>query len=386
MSFPPPDPMALPLSRRHFLGLSACSLATAGLAPLLGAGGQARAQQLPPSVPGMDAPDAVLLNYNENPLGPFPEAREAASAAMGRANRYLFGLQREFTALFATQNGLGEDQVAGYCGSGVALDGAALAFCSPQAGLVTADPTFESLAQMAGAHGTPVRRVPLRADGAHDVQAMAHAATEARAGLIYVCNPNNPTGSITPRAEIDWLLAHKPAGSVLLIDEAYIHYSDEPDTLGLVREGADAIVLRTFSKIYGMAGLRLGLAAARPDLLRKLLLSGANSLPVPSVAAGIASLEHPAHLAARKAGNTRLREATVAWLAARGHACLPSQANCFMVDVKGDGKAFTAAMARHRVFVGRSWPAWPNHVRITVGTDAEMARFREAFVQVVSGA
>ena len=374
--------MAQPLSRRHFLGITACSLATAGLAPLPGASGDAQAQ-LPPSLPGMDSPDAVLLNFNENPHGPFPEAARAAADALPRSHRYLFGLQRDFTALFAAQNGLVEDQVAGYCGSGVALDSAALAFASPQAALVTADPTFESLAQMADAHGAQVVRVPLRADGAHDVRAMAAAANEAGAGLVYVCNPNNPTGSITPRADIDWLLAHVPAGCVVLVDEAYIHYCDEPDTLDLVRAGAEVVVLRTFSKIYGMAGLRLGLAAARPDLLRKLVLFGMNSLPVPSVAAGIASLEHSAHLATRKAENTRLREQTVAWLAARGHACLPSQANCFMVDVHGDGRAFSAAMARHKVFVGRSWPALPRHVRVTVGTEADMARFREAFAQVV---
>ena len=368
--------------RRRFLGLTACSLATAGLAPLLGTG-PAHAQ-LPPALPGMGDPDAVLLNFNENPQGPFPEARAAAGAGMAQAHRYLFGPQRELVEVFAAQNQLREDQVAGYCGSGVALDSAALAFTSKQAALVTADPTFESLAQMAGAHGAPVVRVPLQADGAHDVEAMAAAARASGAGLVYVCNPNNPTGSITPRARIDWLLAHKPAGSVLLVDEAYIHYSDEPDTLDLVRAGADVVVLRTFSKIYGMAGPRLGLAVARPDLLQRLVLFGANSLPVPSVAAGIASLRHPQHLAARKAENTRLREETVAWLAARGHACLPSQANCFMVDVKGDGRAFSAAMARHKVFVGRSWPAMPRHVRVTVGTAAEMARFREAFAVVTA--
>jgi histidinol-phosphate aminotransferase len=332
----------------------------------------------------MDDPDAVLLNYNENPLGPFPEAREAALDGLGRANRYLFGPQRELVEVFAAQNDLREDQVAGYCGSGVALDSAALAFTSPQAALVTADPTFESLAQMAGAHGARVVRVPLREDGAHDVQAMAAAAKAANAGLIYVCNPNNPTGSITPRADIDRLLANKPAGCVLLVDEAYIHYSDEPDTLDLVRSGADIVVLRTFSKIYGMAGMRLGLAMARADLLQKLVLFGLNSLPVSSVAAGIASLRNPQHLATRKAENTRLREETSAWLAERGHACLPSQANCFMVDVNGDGRAFSAAMSRHKVFIGRSWPSMPQHVRVTVGTAGEMARFRQAFAKVMA--
>lgn len=372
------------LSRRGFLGLSACSLATAGLVPLFGASGAAQAQ-LPPTPPGMNDADAVLLNFNENPLGPFPEALQAATDALPRANRYLFGLQRELAGLFAEQNGLRDDNVAGYCGSGVALDSAALAFASPQAALVIADPTFESLAQMADTHGARVVRVPLRADGAHDVGTMAAAAAEAKAGLIYVCNPNNPTGSITPRADIEWLLRNKPAGSVLLIDEAYIHYSDEPDTLDLAKAGADVIVLRTFSKIYGMAGMRLGMAAARPDLLQKLVSFGMNSLPVPTVAAGIASLRHPQRLAERKQENAKIRDETIAWLKARGYDCLPTQANCFMVDVKGEGRAFTSKMAAHKVFVGRSWPSMPSHVRVTIGTTAEMAKFREAFAKVMTG-
>lgn len=377
--------MVQPLSRRHFLGLSACSLATAGLAPLLGVTGTARAQ-LPPPVPGMDAPGAVLLNYNENPLGPFPEAREAAVQAMDHAHRYLFGLQHEFTALFAEKHGVDPRHVAAYCGSGVALDAAALAFTGPQAALVTADPTFETLAQMASAHGARVVRVPLRSDGAHDVEAMAAAAAKNGAGLVYVCNPNNPTGSTTPRAGLDWLLAHKPAGAIVLADEAYIHYSDEADLLDLVRDGReDLVVLRTFSKIYGMAGLRLGAAVAHQSLLRKLVLQGVNSLPVPAIAAGMASLQHPGHLATRKADNRRLRQETVDWLATRGHACLPSQANCFMVDVHGDGRTFGAAMAKHGVFVGRSWPSMPRHVRVTVGTAEEMARFRETFEKVMAG-
>ncbi|KAF1710536.1 aminotransferase [Pseudoxanthomonas kalamensis DSM 18571] len=373
--------MPAPLSRRGFLGLSACSLATAGLAPLLGNASAAHAQ-LPPSLPGMDSPDAVLLNFNENPLGPFPEALKAAADALPRSGRYLFGLQRELVERFAELNKMAADRVAPYAGSGVALDSAALAFTSPQAGLVTADPTFESLAQMADAHGARIARVPLRADGAHDVEAMA--AADPGAGLIYVCNPNNPTGSITPRAQIDWLLAHKPAGSVLLIDEAYIHYCDEPDTLDLVRNDADVIVLRTFSKIYGMAGMRLGLAIARPDLLQQLVLFGMNSLPVASVAAGIASLDNPRHLAVRKAENARVREDTIAWLQSRGYACLPSQANCFMVEVPGNPQGFVSRMASHKVFVGRSWPSMPQHVRVTVGTAVEMQKFCQAFDQVMA--
>jgi len=367
--------MSIELSRRALFG-AASSLALAGLAPRV-----AKAQ-FPPVPAGFDAPDAVLLNFNENPHGPFPQARLAAIDALPNSGRYLFARQRELAERIAELHGLRSDMVAGYAGSGVALDMAALAFTSKQRGLVQADPTFESVAQTASAHGAKVTRIPLLADGAHDVEAMAKA--DKRAGLIYVCNPNNPTGSVTPRERIQWLLAHKPRESVLLIDEAYIHFSDEPDCMDMVRDGADVIVLRTFSKIYGMAGMRLGYACARPDLLQKLVVFGMNSLPVASIAAGMASLSAPEELARRKRENRATLDETVAWLQARGYDTLPSQANCFTVDVKTEARAFAAKMAEHKVFIGRSWPIWPTKPRITVGTAAEMARFREAFAAVTA--
>ncbi|WP_267118389.1 aminotransferase class I/II-fold pyridoxal phosphate-dependent enzyme, partial [Xanthomonas sacchari] len=225
----------------------------------------------------------------------------------------------------------------------------------------------------------PVRRVPLRADGAHDVKAMASA--DPNAGLIYLCNPNNPTGSVTKRADIEWLLANKPASSVLLVDEAYLHYSDESSVIDLIGQRQDLLVLRTFSKLYGMAGLRLGLAVAAPGLQTRLAAFGQNPVSVPALAAGIASLQDLQLVPTRRAENARIRDATIAWLQSKGYKCLPSQANCFMVDVKRDGAAFAAAMAKQGVIVGRSWPIWPKLVRVTVGSEAEMLRFRDAFVK-----
>src|SRR5207302_7964906 len=117
-------------------------------------------------------------------------------------------------------------------------------------------------AEAVGAH---VVKVPLTRTYAHDIKAMLAAGSDA--GMFYVCTPNNPTGTLTPHSEIEHLLEHKPSGSVVMVDEAYIHFAGAPSTLGLVKAGKDLIVLRTFSKIYGMAGLRCGFAIARPDLL-----------------------------------------------------------------------------------------------------------------------
>ncbi|KAG0928715.1 hypothetical protein G6F31_017616 [Rhizopus arrhizus] len=209
------------------------------------------------------------------------------------------------------------------------------------------------------------------------------AAAHARpTGLLYVCNPNNPTGSISPPDELVWLLAHKPASTRVLVDEAYLQYSEQPSLITQVAQRDDLIVLRTFSKLYGMAGLRLGVAAAHPDRLRELASLGDNPLPVPALAAALASLRDPQLIAQRRLQNAKARQTTLAWLGKRGFSCLPSEANCFVVDVQRDGGAFAKAMAENGVVIGRSWPIWPQRVRVTVGTEEEMAAFRQAFAKV----
>lgn len=360
-------------SRRSFLQLAGTGLALAGL-------GVPGATAAAPRT-AADAP--VLLNFNECPYGPAPAAQVAARDIVAGSGRYLFGLAGELRDLFAQQEGLGTAQVRLYPGSSEPLNRAAILWTSSSAGLVVADPTFEALGDLAAARGATVAKIALRADGAHDVRAMAAAAARINTGLLYLCNPNNPTGSITPAADIAWLLANKPAQTRVLVDEAYLQYSDQRSVIGQVMQREDLIVLRTFSKLYGMAGLRLGVAAAHPDRLRELASLGDNPLPVTALAAGLASLREPTLVAQRKAENTRVRQATVDWLGARGFSCVPSEANCFVVDVKRDGTAFIAAMAERGVVIGRSWPIWPRRVRVTVGTEAEMARFRDAFAAVV---
>lgn len=368
--------MSQPVSRRSFLQLASSGLAVSAL----GIGEAAARKAKVPPPPGVaPATGTVYLNFNECPLGPSPEAQEAAMRIVARSGRYLFEMGEELAAQMAGIEQLPTDHIALYPGSSEPLNRCATLFTSARAGVVVADPTFEEVADVAAAQGAPVYRVPLRADGAHDVRAMAKAAPEA--GLIYLCNPNNPTGSITPRADIEWLLAHKPASAILLVDEAYLHYSHEPSVAPRVRERQDLVVLRTFSKLYGMAGLRLGAALASPGLLERLARPGENPLAVTAMAAGIASLRDPQLVPQRRAENARIRDATLAWLEDQGYACLPSQSNCFMVDVRRDGKAFAAAMQQQGVLVGRSWPVWPKRVRVTVGTEAEMLRFREAFMK-----
>src|SRR5205085_910598 len=168
------------------------------------------------------------------------------------------------------------------------------------------------------------------------VKAMAKA--DPNAGLLYVCNPNNPTGTTTSRSDIEWLLANKPAGSILLIDEAYIHFSDAPRTIDLAAAGKDVVVLRTFSKIYGMAGLRAGAAFARPDLLQRFSEYSAGALPVTAMVSATASLKTKNLVAERSRINRQVREDTLEFLEQHNFRYVPSVSNKFMLDVKRPGR------------------------------------------------
>lgn len=371
--------MPLPASRRRFLQLAGAGLAVAGSGlPQLGHAqpATAAAAALAP------AEGAVLLNFNECPYGPSPAAQQAARDSIAGCGRYRFALAGQMRDAFIEQARIPADHARLYPGSSEPLNRAAVLWTGPLAGLVVADPTFETLGEVAAAHGAHVQKVPLRDDGAHDLRAMVAAAHARPTGLLYVCNPNNPTGSISPPDELAWLLAHKPASTRVLLDEAYLQYSEQPSLIAQVAQRNDLIVLRTFSKLYGMAGLRLGVAAAHPDRLRELASLGDNPLPVPALAAALASLRDPQLIPQRRLQNAKVRQATIAWLGKRGFSCVRSEANCFVVDVRRDGSAFAKAMADNGVVIGRSWPIWPQRVRVTVGTEEEMAAFRNAFAKV----
>lgn len=371
-------------SRRAFLRDSALFAGAAGSLASVPWPAQAAPRTAPLAAAPASAGAPVLINANEYPGGPSPAALQAIAAIAPQGGRYLQELQMELLQTLAQQLGVGVDHLMAYAGSTEPLDYTMLAFTSPGASLVTADPTFESGWRAAARNGARVIKVPLRADDSHDVQAMC--AADPKAGVIYLCNPNNPTGSLTARADLEYALAHKPKGSVLVVDEAYIHFSgDAVSAVDLVAAGEDVIVLRTFSKLYGMAGIRLGYAVARPALLGRLLFYSVNSLPVTAVAAGLASLRDPQLVPQRRAANAAVRADVVGFLEAGGYHCTRSQSNCFMVDVKRPAKGFIDDMATHGVMVGRSWEVWPNAARITVGTAAEMARFKQAFAEVAAG-
>ena len=364
--------------RRTFLRWTAFAAA----APILTEGHFAMAAQAahPNTALGPDGgmrqappPGAVLINANENPLGPCKAACAAIADIAPYGGRYdLRGETGKLAETFAAQHGLPLDHVAVYAGSSEPLHYTVMAFTSPDKAFVTADPSYEAGMVAAASAGAKVHKVPLTAAYAHDVKAMA--AADPSAGVIYVCNPN-----------ILYLLETKPKGSILLVDEAYIHLSDAQDVLDQVAAGKDLIVLRTFSKIYGMAGIRCGFAVGRPDLLAQLKPYGQNAMPVTASAAARVSLEDPTLVPTRKAIIGDTRRDTLAWLKAEGYRPIgESQSNCFMIDTGRDAHGVVTAMRGQGVWIGRSWPIWPNAVRVSVGTPQDMARFKTAFKTVMS--
>lgn len=271
--------------------------------------------------------DTVLLNYNESPYGPSQAAREAMQRGIATAGRYPYKHMYALAGLFAQQQGIAEEQVAVFAGSMAALRYAVLAFTSESRGLVMATPSYEVPRQAAESNKAPVKEVSLNTDHAHDIPAML--AADPQAGMLYLCNPNNPTGTMTPTESIRHALANKPKGGVLVVDEAYIDFSDAPSVVSWVNDHDDLLVLRTFSKIYGMAGARLGLAIGHPKLLERLAVFGGDNVPAgPTLLAGLASLEDVKLLPQRKALNKQLRDETIAWLKGQGFTCTASQANC----------------------------------------------------------
>lgn len=337
-----------------------------------------------PKLPHPSNPNAVVINANENPLGPCPEALAAITTIAKTGGRYdATGCQDELTALLAKTYGVPADHIWIYAGSSEPLQFAALAFTSASNPYVAADPTYESGWRAAEGNGAKVIKVPLTSTYAHDVKAMVSA--DPNAGLIYICNPNNPTGTLTSKEDIVWALENKPKGATVMVDEAYIHIADNPSVLDQVAAGKDVIVLRTFSKIYGMAGIRCGVAIGRPELLGKMMVYGMNPLPITGVAAACASLKVQDLVPTRRKIIADTRNATFKWLDQNGYKYIPSVSNCFMIDTGRPGSQVMAAMQKQDVYIGRSWPIWPNHVRITVGTPHEMAVFQNAFHKVMSG-
>ena len=364
-------------SRRHFGRIASLMGAGAAALPFFGEHALAQLSQ----VRGMPA-DAVKINANENPLGPCQEAVDAIHSVVKMGGRYSYELTDDFRETLAAQEGLTPAHIAPFPGSSAPLHQTVLAFTSPTKSFVIADPGYEAGERAAKFIGAKVVRVKLTKDYCHDVKAMA--AADPNAGVLYLCNPNNPTGTLTPKEDIEWLADNKPAGSILLIDEAYTHIAGAPFMSYLVAQKKDVIILRTFSKIYGMAGIRAGAAIGKPELLEKMTPYSAGALPITGMAAASASLKSKDVVPVRRKIIGDVRKDTLAFLDKHGFEYVPSVSNKFMVNVKKPGEEVIMAMRKEKVYIGRVWSSMPTYVRVSVGTQEEMDKFKTAFLKVMA--
>jgi len=388
------------VSRRGFMRLFGAAGASAAVLPIIGTSQYANAQAAAAAQgrrragggAGADFGDtrvrdanAVIISSNENPLGPAACALEAIQQYSGAGGRYHQEAKSEAVKAFSQTFDLKPGYVSMYPGSGNAVDLALYSNIGPDKPLVVADPSYEQGPRAADAMKAKLFSVPLTKDGKHDVKAMV--AATPKAGAYYIVNPNNPTGTMTPKEDLVWLLKNKAPGSVVVVDEAYFHFSNDDSMIDHVAKDQDLIVTRTFSKIYGMAGLRAGFFIAKPDLMQKLTdlgpsvgRNGSGSVSMATAHACTCSIQDATLIPARRKINADIRADTLEWMEKSGYKYYAgSQANFFMVDVKRPGRQFSALMQKEDVYIGRSWAAMPNYVRVTVGTADEMAKFKTAF-------
>ena len=371
------------ISRRAFARRLGAAAAATRMLPEM-----AYAQRAAVDLAGLP-PDMVWLNANENPLGPPAVSQVAMREMIPACNRYHYQEFGEMYAAVARSEGLSPAQTVVGAGSSEVLHTAVDAFTSATRPLIAVAPTFEGPAEVARALGRPVVLTKMREDYSADVRKLAEEADKAHGGLIYLCNPNNPTSTITNRADLDWLVNNLPANTTLVVDEAYIHFAETPEiesALSYVRQGKDVIVARTFSKIYGMAGLRVGFAAAKPEIAARLAALRINVISIVSARAVVAALADRENiLRPRRASFSRTRRELCAWLRERGLKFIEPNANFAMIDCGRNAREFIGAMPRLGVAPGRPFPPLDNLLRVTIGTDAEMARFRDVFWKVYKG-
>ena len=378
----------MPTSRRSFLqlvGLNGLAVTAAGCATTRPARTPAAAPQ---GAPPLGAPGTrsslIRLSSNENSAGPGPKVLAAMQDSFGVANRYAFRLPSDLTDALAASLGVQPSQVTLGCGSSEILDVAAAAWLGPDRALVTAMPTFELLSGRAATWGAQVVAVPVDAQLRLDLGQMAHRA--GGAGLIYICNPNNPTGTVQGAADIEAFvtaaLRAEPKATIL-IDEAYHEYVEHADyktAIPLALANPRVVVSRTFSKIYGMAGLRVGFAVGQPATLQAMnrFLDGGR-LSCLTARAALTALADPGRVAELRAQNHVARAMTAQAFRDAGYRVADSEANFVMADVRRDIRVFQRACRNRGVEIARPFPPLLTWARITIGTMAEMQHAVEAF-------
>lgn len=329
----------------------------------------------------------VWLNANENPEGPPEASRQAIVQAVAEAGRYSHRVFPALHAALAKSVGVEPEQVIPGAGSTEILHCALDAFTTARRPLITAWPTWEMTRDVTLAAGKPVVQVPLLKDWSADVERMIAEANKAGGGVIHLGNPNNPTSSVTAGKAVRWLAENLPANTVLLLDEAYVDFTD-PESgvsgMSLVREEKNVVVTRTFSKLYGMAGLRVGFGCAPAGLIQKMQPFRNNVISVVSARAAMAAVElGAAFVAERRARRVAVRQAFCGWLEGMGIPYIPPQANFVLMHLQRDVSEVIPRMLEYGVVTGRRFEGVPDWLRLTMGTAEEMEKSQRALMRVL---
>ncbi len=382
------------IARRKFMGKAAAILGYAGLTPL-GFAAQTRSRQTAAAAKAaadkkIDYDKFAKLANNENPYGPSEAVMKAMNDAWKYANRYGYPDGGIIDAL-AEHHGVKPENIVLGCGSSEILKIVDDAFLPDHKLVIGVEPTYETVYRYATNSRAKAIALPLNETFDVDMKALIRATKlNARdTGLVYVCNPNNPTGRIVPKQDIKLLLDSIPQDIPVFVDEAYHHFVEDPNyepSIKYVIEGRKVIVARTFSKIAGLAGMRLGYAVAPPeiiDLLKPLVVSYNTNAVVKY--GGVASLKDTTYQAKLKQLNKQLRDKTTNELKAMGYQVIPSQTNFFMVNVKRDVSPLGEEFQKQGILIGRKFPPMNEWLRVSVGTEDEMNRFMKAFKDIFSG-
>jgi len=328
--------------------------------------------------------DAIKLASNENPFGPSPKAVEAMQGVLAESHRYPDASAFRLRERLAEKLGVSVEEIIQGNGSNELLELIVRTFTTPSDHIVFASPAFVVYELAALAHGVPYTAVPL-VDDTHDLPRMAEAVTD-KTRVMFIANPNNPTGTYVPRAAVERLLREVPEDVIIAIDEAYFEYADAPDypdciALRGLRERL--VVLRTFSKIYGLAALRVGYAVAPPEIVGYMnrVRAPFNVSTIGQVAA-ISALADPDHVEKSRRMNREGRDRLERELSRMGFRVTNSQANFVFVDVGRPARSLYERLLRLGVIV-RPFAALPDKLRITVGTPSENDRLCQALDEVL---
>jgi len=371
--------MRISMSRRQFAEAIGITVGATVLTRL----GESKAEA---SLSRGQASDFIQLNSNENPYGLSPRALEALSRSGGMASRYPDAVEDATKDAIAKSHGVSADRIVLGAGSSDVLRMADSAWLPEGRRVVAAEPTFEAVLLYARVTNAEAVKVPETADHRHDLPKMA-AACDAKTGVVYVCNPNNPTGTIVSGDELDAFFARVPASTIILVDEAYHHFVENPkyrSAIDSIAKYPNIVVARTFSKIYAMAGMRLGYAVASKENAEILQRNASwNNVNGSALDIALANLADPDHVPRERKKLNDTRRWLCAELEKDGRKYIPSETNFLMIHVGRDVTPLIAEFRSKKILVGRKFPSLSDWLRVSIGKPEETAAFLTALRQIV---